>query len=106
PVLRYYLVYRALVRAMVAAIRAGQAARPAPDGGTTPSGEPARGDAPSAAPDYLALADRLSRRREPRLLITHGLSGSGKSHVAAQLLERAGALRLRSDVERKRLFGL
>ncbi|MEJ8826702.1 ATP-binding protein [Variovorax humicola] len=34
------------------------------------------------------------------------LSGSGKSTVAAQLLELAGAVRLRSDVERKRLFGL
>jgi hypothetical protein len=41
-----------------------------------------------------------------RLMITHGLSGSGKSTLAGQLLERAGAIRLRSDVERKRLFGL
>ncbi|MDO8251976.1 MAG: AAA family ATPase, partial [Rhodoferax sp.] len=39
-------------------------------------------------------------------LITHGLSGSGKSTVAGQLLAVAGAIRLRSDVERKRLFGL
>jgi len=42
----------------------------------------------------------------PRLLITHGVSGSGKSTVARQLLAAAGAIRLRSDVERKRLFGL
>jgi predicted kinase len=42
----------------------------------------------------------------PRLLITHGVSGSGKSTVAQQLLSVAGAIRLRSDVERKRLFGL
>lgn len=101
--LRYYLVYRALVRAMVAAIRAGQqAAGGAPT--TTPADAPAA--APTAAPDYLALADRLARLGDPRLLITHGLSGSGKSHLAARLLEQAGALRLRSDVERKRLFGL
>ena len=95
PVLRYYLVYRALVRAMVAAIRAGQQAA-----GDAPAA------APAGAPDYLALADRLAHLRDPRLLITHGLSGSGKSHLAARLLEQAGALRLRSDVERKRLFGL
>jgi aminoglycoside phosphotransferase family enzyme/predicted kinase len=98
-VLRYYLVYRALVRAMVAAIRAGQQVA-----GGVPTTTPANG--PTAAPDYLALADRLAGLRDPRLLITHGLSGSGKSHLAARLLEQAGALRLRSDVERKRLFGL
>ena len=86
-VLRYYMAYRALVRALVARIRAGQ-------GGV------------AAGPDYLALARRLSQERDPRLLITHGLSGSGKSWVSQRLLERAGAIRLRSDVERKRLFGL
>jgi predicted kinase len=39
-------------------------------------------------------------------MITHGVSGSGKSHLTERLLETAGAVRLRSDVERKRLFGL
>jgi predicted kinase len=39
-------------------------------------------------------------------MITHGLSGSGKSTMAAALLAPAGAIRIRSDVERKRLFGL
>ena len=51
----------------------------------------------------------MSSAEAPRLLITHGLSGSGKSHAAAQwLVQHRGsrALRLRSDVERKRLFGL
>jgi predicted kinase len=42
----------------------------------------------------------------PLLAITTGLSGSGKSSVAAMLSESVGALRLRSDVERKRLHGL
>src|SRR5690606_40436823 len=60
----------------------------------------------AAGPDYLALARRLACERDPRLLIAHGLSGSGKSYVSQRLLERAGAIRLRSDVERKRLFGL
>jgi len=87
PVLRYYMAYRALVRALVARIRAGQGGR-------------------AAGPDYLALARRLSEERDPRLLVAHGLSGSGKSYVSQRLLERAGAIRLRSDVERKRLFGL
>jgi aminoglycoside phosphotransferase family enzyme/predicted kinase len=87
PVLRYYLVYRALVRALVARIRAEQE-------------QAARGA------DYLALAQRLCKAGDARLLITHGVSGSGKSFATQRLLERAQAIRLRSDVERKRLFGL
>ena len=90
PVLRSCLVQRALVRALVARIRAGQGAA-----------------SDATAPDYLALAHELAvERPEPRLVITHGLAGSGKSRLAQQLLERSGALRLRADVERKRLFGL
>ena len=87
-VLRPYEIYRALVRAMAAQLRAAQGAAPQP------------------GPDYLACAEALAAPRQPRLLITHGLSGSGKSTVAARLLAAAGAVRLRSDVERKRLHGL
>ncbi|WP_084544668.1 AAA family ATPase [Derxia gummosa] len=103
--LRFHLVERALVRALVARL--------------TPGG---------GGPDYLALAEALTRAAagpmagaavasaaatpafalpaDARLLVTHGLSGSGKSRLALQLVERTGAIRLRSDVERKRLFGL
>ena len=86
-VLPFYEVYRALVRAMTASL--GQ-----------PSAEP--------GPDYLACAAQWANppRDKARLMITHGLSGSGKSTLAAQLLRAAGAIRIRSDVERKRLFGL
>ena len=96
-VLRYYEVYRALVRALVAGIRRAQ--DDAPSRATGASG-------PGHEPDYLGAAQDLARECGSRLLITHGLSGSGKSFVSAQLLEQAGAIRLRSDVERKRLFGL
>jgi predicted kinase len=63
---------------------------------------------PVSGPDYLACATECAKGLpdEARLLITHGLSGTGKSSVAAQLLRAAGAIRIRSDVERKRLFGL
>ena len=88
PVLRFYMVYRALVRAHVALIRERQA-------GPMPAG-----------PDYLALAHQLASESDARLLITHGLPGSGKTFVTQRLLEQVGAIRLRSDVERKRLFGL
>ncbi|MBS0294440.1 MAG: AAA family ATPase [Proteobacteria bacterium] len=85
-VLRPYEVYRALVRAMAARLRAAQGAE-------------------VQGPDYLACAERLAAPMGARLLITYGLSGSGKSTVAAALLQQ-GAVRLRSDVERKRLHGL
>jgi uncharacterized protein len=90
--LRYYAVYRALVRAKVALIRRRQNA----------------GDA-SETLAYLALAARLAAPPAPRLMITHGLSGCGKTVASSQMLQGdapAGTLRLRSDVERKRLFGL
>ncbi|MBS0316178.1 MAG: AAA family ATPase [Proteobacteria bacterium] len=86
--LRYYEVYRAAVRALVNA----QLQRGA--GGSWP--------------DYIGCALRLAQGPlgGARLLITCGVSGSGKSTVAARLVAAAGAIRLRSDVERKRLFGL
>jgi predicted kinase len=54
------------------------------------------------------VADQLAApaSHAPALVLTCGLSGSGKSLVAAALAERLGGIRLRSDVERKRLFGL
>lgn len=89
--LRYYAVYRALVRAKVAAIRAGQ------------TGDAAALDAVHA---LLALATRLTQPLPLELSITHGLSGSGKTTVTRARMQAPGAIRLRSDVERKRLAGL
>lgn len=83
--LRLCLVYRALVRALVHHLR-------------TPGGERAH--------VYLREALAWSRPAAPRLFITHGLPGSGKTFQSQQVLERHGAIRIRSDVERKRLAGL
>ncbi|WP_417068829.1 AAA family ATPase [Niveibacterium terrae] len=80
--LRFYQVYRALVRAEVACLR---------------------GASPEA---YLDCAEALSVPAKPFLLITHGFSASGKSRLARALVSRLGAIRLRSDVERKRAAGL
>ena len=91
PTLRFHMVCRALVRAQVTAIGRGQGVDSA--------------DA-CKEPGYLALASNLSRSTDARLAITHGLPGSGKSYVSRAVLEVAGAIRVRSDVERKRLFGL
>jgi aminoglycoside phosphotransferase family enzyme/predicted kinase len=95
-VLRFYLVYRALVRAKVDAIRAGQ------DG---ISGIEKR-EAEEELSAYLELARSYTLPVTPTLMITRGLSASGKSTLTQPLLESIGAIRIRSDIERKRLFGL
>jgi predicted kinase len=51
------------------------------------------------------LARRETTRTAPSVIITHGVSGSGKS-TRAQALAENGAIAIRSDVERKRLAGL
>jgi len=56
---------------------------------------------------YWTLAQQLARApSRPRLVLTMGLSGSGKSAAAQFIAEELGAVCLRSDVERKRLHGL
>jgi uncharacterized protein len=95
-VFRLYVVYRALVRAKVAQLRRLQ--------GGVESKENERLTRELA--NYLQLADRSTRKRTPLLAITHGLSGSGKTSGSQVVVERFGAIRLRSDIERKRLAGL
>jgi aminoglycoside phosphotransferase family enzyme/adenylate kinase family enzyme len=55
---------------------------------------------------YLALASAYTQPKKPSVIMLHGLSGSGKSTLAARLNERLLAIWIRSDVERKRLFGI
>ena len=91
PALRFFLASRALVRAQVAALRSA-------DGATR--------EVDDAAIGYLRLASALVHGHDQRLAITCGLPGSGKTFVSRSLAEAAGAVRVRSDVERKRLFGI
>ena len=95
-VLRYYLSYRAMVRAMVSIIRADQA--------DLTNEEKQRALANYG--DYIALALRYTTMSRAALIITHGLAGSGKTTVTQSLLENEPIIRLRSDIERKRLHGL
>jgi aminoglycoside phosphotransferase family enzyme/predicted kinase len=96
PLLRFYQVYRAMVRAKVCTIRLHQ---------------------PDLKPDenkplvksvqgYLDLAAHYSKAGLAGVMITHGFSGSGKSTLTAIGLEQLPAIRVRSDVERRRLVGL
>jgi hypothetical protein len=92
----FYAVYRALVRAKVTCIRRKQ-------------GGPTEADLQRLQREfegYLHLAAQYTLPRQPALLITHGVSGSGKTSQTQALIEAGGFVRIRSDVERKRLFGL
>jgi aminoglycoside phosphotransferase family enzyme/predicted kinase len=88
-VLRYYQVYRALVRAIVTTMQASSQA----------SAIPQRAGA------YLQLAEQYTRPRKASLVITHGVSGTGKTTATQELLEQLGAVRLRSDNERRSSAG-
>jgi uncharacterized protein len=91
-VLRFYLVHRALVRAKVRVIKASQ--------------ETTLHTAEHGPRPYLRLAHALVAPPRPALVITHGLSGSGKTTITDRLLQHLPAIRVRSDLERKRLHGL
>ncbi len=87
--LRFYHAYRAMVRAKVAVLKAK----------VSPQNN--RG-----CSDHLRLAQYYAAPKHAALIITHGLSGSGKTTLTQPLLEQLGAIRIRSDVERKRMHGL
>lgn len=95
-VLRFYLVYRAMVRAKVSCIRACQSEASAP----------VREEQWRDFLQLVALAESFARPCPTFLAITCGLSGSGKTHASQTALEQTHAIRIRSDVERKRLGGI
>jgi aminoglycoside phosphotransferase family enzyme/predicted kinase len=84
---------RAAIRAKVTAARSAQ-----------------DGEVEKNARDYCALAARLLKPPKPKLVAVGGLSGTGKSllarALAADLLPEPGAVLLRSDTERKAIFGV
>ncbi len=94
-VLRYYTVYRAVVRAKTTMIKMAQSGAPDDD---------------SAIREFLDLALRVAglagEAVAPLLIVCHGLSGSGKTWLSDRLVPALPALRLRSDVVRKQLHGL
>ncbi len=90
-VLPFYAVYRALVRAKINGLAAEQGAEKG---------------AAEALREHIGLARRFTASQVPELVLTYGLSGSGKSTRARRLVDERGFVRLRSDVERKRLFGI
>ncbi len=92
----FYACHRAYIRGKVDSLK---------------SREPEVGDAERAAARasairYFALSYRYTWTDAPRLVVVVGLSGTGKSTLAAALGERTGLARFSSDVIRKQLAGL
>lgn len=84
PLLNFYKAYRSMVRAKVSVL-----------GGHNDTQTLRR---------YLRLTDYYAAEKQPVLFIMHGISGSGKSHLSQQLIDQTDTIRIRSDVERKRIF--
>jgi aminoglycoside phosphotransferase family enzyme/predicted kinase len=93
----FYAVYRALVRAKIALLRAAQ--RPATSAG--------HGHDSARARDLLSLAERFAwRARLPLVVVVCGVPASGKTRLAEALASLSGLAHLSSDITRKRLAGL
>ncbi|HEX2830477.1 MAG TPA: AAA family ATPase [Burkholderiales bacterium] len=94
-VVRFYLVYRAMVRAKVHLLRASQCTDVAE-----------RRRLLEEYRSYVKLAQRCTRIGRAGIVLMHGYSGCGKTTVARDIVRAIGGIRVRSDVERKRLHGL
>jgi len=92
---RFYSLYRAMVRAKVTAIRYGQENR-----------TEQRHAILQEHLSYVRQAFSYTLRTKGHLVITCGVSGSGKSTHSARIAPDLQAFHIRSDIERKRLCGI
>ncbi len=84
--------YRSMVRAKVAGLRLEQA--------------PDDTEAQTKLTGHLDWCAARTKRGPGRLIVMNGVSGTGKSYWARQLVRACGAIRLRSDVLRKVQHGI
>lgn len=96
PLLPLYKAYRAMVRAKIALFTMGN-----PE-----LSQPEKDALMQRYRAYAQLAEDYGSIPNHYLLATTGLSASGKTCVSAAMAGELGLIRLRSDVERKRLYGL
>ena len=95
--LRHYLTYRAMVRAKVACIKLQQLSDNAG----------ASNDIRAEFDRHIILAKHYTKPvSDTPIIITHGFSGCGKTYVTEKLIAVTNMVRIRSDIERKRLAGL
>ncbi len=95
-IFRFFLVYRSLVRAKVALLTADTPGVSASD----------LARAATRCQAHLNLALRLSKPGSSSLILMRGFSGVGKSWISERLAMYLPGIRMRSDLERKRMFGL
>lgn len=88
-----YAAYRALVRAKVDAL------------GAETAGLEERQTLNAHLAQRLKIAVRFMEAGLPALVIMHGVTACGKSWLSEQLIAAIHAVRMRSDLERKRLAG-
>jgi len=93
-VFRFYVVFRAMVRAKIALLRLSQC------------NGLGKSELMGQYCSYVHLIKRWTQAPYAALVLMHGLSGSGKSRLSQGLLQMTMAIWLRSDVERKRLARL
>ncbi|WP_034835288.1 bifunctional aminoglycoside phosphotransferase/ATP-binding protein [Endozoicomonas numazuensis] len=94
--LNFYKAYRAVVRAKVVLFRLHG------DDIT----DPLRSEVLAEYRQYTDLAESYCTLEKPFLAMMQGLSGSGKTTAGRELVEHSNCVMLRTDIERKRLFGL
>jgi uncharacterized protein len=95
--LAFFAVHRALVRAKVLLVRAGQ----------HPARSAAHGHAEAQARELLAVAEQFAwRARLPLVIVVCGVPASGKSHLAQGIAGVSRLQLLSSDLLRKRLAGI
>lgn len=91
--LPFYAAYRALVRAKVDAL--------------TAEAVPARAAESLDRQRWrIRAAESWATPRQTVLVLMHGVSGSGKSWLSSRLVPRVPGIRIRSDIERKRIAGI
>ncbi|WP_319379684.1 AAA family ATPase [Thiomicrorhabdus sp.] len=95
--LKFYRVYRTLVRAKISGLRCAQ----------LDEKDYRKKQMQQTTLDYIHQALDYSREdAQPKLILLQGVSGSGKSYLAAHLLDWFDAIILSSDRTRKRLYGI
>jgi hypothetical protein len=90
-----YFAYHCMIRAKVAAVRSGERRDVAE-----------RDQDIAQLKHYLGVAVRWTKRPQPIVVGMHGFSGSGKTWLSTQLMSELPAIRVRSDIERKRRLHL
>jgi len=92
--LRYYKSYRAVIRAKIALFQKNQ--------------EIKISEQLKCWQQYkncMQLAAHYCQVTQPLLLITHGLTATGKSSIAEYLVKKTGVIHINSDITRKKLTG-